>query len=92
MITTADDKEIQYAQDNDGLNMAIPKYYFKAVAQMRGANFYTIAYRFDNATPTNRNIDAFEMTVSALEVETGFVFFPMIPKETKDIIVAERWR
>jgi endonuclease G len=92
MITTADDNEIRYAKDNDGLDVAIPKYYFKVIAQKRGANYYTIAYRFDNIAPTNRNLNAYEMTVSALEDETGFVFFPMLPKETKEIIVEERWR
>jgi len=84
--------EIRYATDNDGLNMAIPNYYYKAIAQKRGDNYYTIAYKFENAAPENRNIDAFQMTVTELEAKTGFVFFPKLPKDAKDIIIAERWR
>ena len=92
MITTANDNEIQYAIDNDGRNMAIPKYYYKAVAQKRGDNYYTIAYKFENTAPVNRNIDAYQMTVKELEEKTGFVFFPTLPKDAKDSVVEEYWR
>jgi endonuclease G len=92
MITTADDTEIHYAQDNNGHNMAIPKYYYKAVAQKRGANYYTVAYKFENAAPEIRNVDAYQMTVTELEEKTGFVFFPKLPNNAKDTVVVEYWR
>jgi len=92
MITTACDNEINYAKDNDGHDMAIPKYYFKAIAQKRGTNYYTIAYKFENVAPENRNIDAYQMTVTELEEKTGFIFFPALPNEVKDKVVMEYWR
>ena len=92
MITTADDKEIKYAKDNDGRDMAIPKYYYKAIAQKRGESYYTIAYKFENTAPENRNIDAYRMTVTELEEKTGFVFFPVLPKIAKDTVIVEYWR
>ena len=86
------DSEIEYAQDNDGQDMAIPKYYYKAIAQKRGVNYYTIAYKFENISPVNKNIDAYQMTVTELEEKTGFVFFPTLPKEAKDTVLLEYWR
>jgi len=78
--------------DNDGRNMAIPKYYYKAIAQKRGENYYTTAYKFENATPVNRNIDAYQMTVAELEEKTGFNFFPLLPKNAKDTVIVDYWR
>ena len=84
--------EIRYASDNDGRNMAAPKYYYKAIAQKRGDNYYTTAYKFENIAPVNQNIDDYQMTVAELEEKTGFVFFPVLPTNAKDTIVAEYWR
>jgi len=84
--------EIQYALDNDGQNMAVPKYYYKAVAQKRGENYYTAAYKFENIAPANRNIDDYQMTVRELEKKTGFVFFPLLPANAKDTVIAAYWR
>jgi len=92
MITTACDNEIQYSLDNDGRDMAIPKYYYKAIAQKRGENYYTAAYKIENIAPVNRNIDAYRMTVTELEEKTGFVFFPALPKNAKDTVIVEYWR
>ena len=86
------DNEIEYAQDNDGQNMAIPKYYYKAIAQKRDANYYTIAFKFDNIAPVNQNINAYQMKVTELEAKTGFVFFPTLPKVAKDTVLLEYWR
>ena len=84
--------EIQYALDNNGQNMAIPDYYYKAIAQKRGENYYTIAYKIANAAPDNRNIDAYQMTVTELENKTGFIFFPVLPTSAKDTVIVEYWR
>jgi len=92
MITTADDNEITYAKDNDGRDMAIPKYYYKALAQKTGDNYFTIAYTFENIAPASRKIEAYQMTVRELEEKTGFVFFPTLPKHIKDTIEFEYWQ
>ena len=77
--------------DNDGRDMAIPTYYYKALAQKRGGHYFTIAYKFENVAPVNRNINAYQMTVRELEEITWFVFFPTLPKHTKDTIEFEYW-
>ena len=82
MIATSDDKEINYAKDNDERDMAIPKYYYKAVAQKRGENYYTTAYTFENIAPVNQNIDNYQMTVTELEEKRDF-FLPYCPKMQK---------
>lgn len=48
MPTTATDKQIQYAKDNNGKDIAIPKYYFKALARKVGGNYQTIAFKLDH--------------------------------------------
>jgi hypothetical protein len=32
------------------------------------------------------------MTVTELEKETGFTFFPLLPKIAKDTVIVEYWR
>ena len=84
--------EMTYAKDNDGRDMAIPTYYYKALAQKIGDHYFTIAYQFDNVAPVSRNIDAYQMTVRELERKTGYVFFPTLPKHAKDSIEIEYWQ
>ena len=93
MITTARDSDIHYAKDNNGKNMAVPKYYYKAVAQKRGDHYYTIAYKFDNESPpSSLPVSNYQLTVSELEGKTGFTFFPSLPAHAKDKIEIEYWR
>lgn len=91
MITSKYDTTIEYVKDNAGKNVAKPKYYFKALAQKVGTNYYTIAYKMDNDQPQSSSFDSYRLTVKDLEEETGFTFFPNLNNE-KEKIESSRWQ
>lgn len=91
MITTKTDKQIQLVKDKSGKEAALPKYHFKALAQKHGQNYYTIAYKMDNKPPSSGTFQTYQLTVKELEEETGFVFFPGISKNAKEIIEPAKW-
>lgn len=85
MPTTATDKTIKYTQDNSGRNMAVPKYYFKALARKVNGQFQTIAYKLNNQEYSDRNYNVGILSVKELEEMTGFTFFPDKPEITESI-------
>ena len=92
MITTKTNTTIDYVTDNNGAQVAKPKYYFKALAQREGDTYYTIAFKMDNATyGTGESYNSYRLTVKQLEQETGFIFFPQIPEDTKNQIKTDEW-
>lgn len=85
MPTTAADKTIKYAQDNDGKNIAIPKYYFKVLARKVSGQFQTVAYKLDNVSYSHRDYNVGILSVKEVEELTGFTFFPDRPEITESI-------
>lgn len=92
MPTTATDKQIKYAKDNSGQNMAIPKYYFKALARKVNGNYQTIAFKLDHKAYGDTNYMKYAVSVSQLEETTGFTFFPSVPTEAKKNLNTSQWR
>ena len=93
MPTTQTDQTVTYVKDNDGKNVAVPKYYFKALARKIGGQFYTIAFKLDQKTYSNANgyMDC-AMSVSDLEELTGFTFFPTISTSAKETLDLTKWQ
>lgn len=91
MPTTATDKQIQYAQDSNGKNIAIPKYYFKALARKVGGNYQTIAFKLDHKAYSDTQYMKYAISVSELENMTGFTFFPSLPSEVKKTLNTSQW-
>lgn len=89
-ITSATDNTVEYVQDNSNRNVAKPKYYYKALAQLVDGNYYTIAFKMDNAAPSG-GYNSYRLTVKELEEATGFTFFPSIPINNKNEIIPARW-
>ena len=96
MPTTPTDKNIKYTKDNNGANIAVPKYYFKALARKVGGKFQTVAYKLDNRDyikpdsskpkpEADRNYKQGLMSVNELEELTGFNFFCELPGVTEEI-------
>lgn len=85
MPTTATDKTIKYTQDYNGKNMAVPKYYFKALARQVNGQYQTVAYKLDNISYSHRNYNEGILSVKELEEMTGFTFFPDRPEITESI-------
>ena len=85
MPTTATDKTIKYTQDYNGKNMAVPKYYFKALARQVNGQYQTVAYKLDNISYSHRNYNEGILSVKELEEMTGFTFFPDKPEITESV-------
>lgn len=92
MLQTSKDKTIEYTRDARGASVAIPKYYYKALAQKRGENYYTIAFKMKNSAPVQGDsYKNYSLTVKELEAETGFTFFPTLPETAKNQIDTKIW-
>ncbi|MGF7023664.1 DNA/RNA non-specific endonuclease [Sphingobacterium siyangense] len=90
---TSTENSLDFAQDNDGKDIAKPKYYFKALAMKKGSEFYTIAYKINNETPPSGvTFENYRLTVSDLEKATGFTFFPDLNDTQKGNINTSIWK
>lgn len=86
-IKTATDATINYAKGS-----AIPKYYYKALALKKGDVYYTIGFKINNAIiPSPLTYNSFRISVSDLEKETGFTFFPKLSATVKTTIDNTIW-
>lgn len=93
MPTTQTDKTITYTMHKDGKQkVAVPKYMFKALARKIGGKFYTIAFKMDNTTYSNNDYMKYAISVSQLEQETGFTFFPQLDEAAKAEMDTEKWK
>jgi len=92
MVTSPTDKKIKYILDNNKKNVAIPKYYYKALAMKKGNQYYTIAYKMDNEKPKSSAFKSYQIDVAALEEMTGFTFFPQLTKAQKSEIDSSIWK
>lgn len=94
MPTTADDTTVDYTNDCAGRPVAVPKVYYKALAYVnrRTGEARTIAFRLPhrNYESSERFMD-FATSVSELERETGFTFFPQIDARYKATFDPALW-
>ena len=65
--------------------MAVPAYYFKALARKMGGVFYTIAFKMDNKDYPNTDYMSTAISLEDLEKMTGFTFFPSLDASTKNL-------
>lgn len=87
-ITTASDQNITYLKGS-----AIPKYYYKALAMKKGDTYYTIGFRINNQViPSSTNYNSYRVSVSDIEKETGYTFFPKLSKTVKETIDNNIWK
>ncbi len=93
MPTTQENTSVSYTKDNDGRQIAIPQYYFKALARKIGGTFQTIAFKLDQKKYSDPNgyMDC-AISVSDLEKLTGFTFFPSIDETTKQTLDKSKWQ
>lgn len=71
---------IQYMKE-----MAVPEYYFKALARKVNGIFYTIAFKMGNQNYAGTNYMNEARSVEQLEQETGFTFFPTLDAQAKKL-------
>lgn len=92
--TTTTSTDIQYARDIAGNAVAVPKYYFKALARIDRETgvAYTIAFKMNNERPSSTTIMDYAISVAELEQLTGFTFFPTIDAVYKQSYDVTKWQ
>ena len=86
MPVTQTDKNITYVEDNSGKDVAVPKYYFKALARRISStgSYQTIAFKMDQKRYSGNDYAQCALSVNELEEITGFTFFPNIDDQYKN--------
>lgn len=72
--------------------MAVPEYYFKALARKVNNKFHTIAFKLNNEDFSYTDYMRNAISVSELEKLTGFTFFPSLDAETKQALELNLWQ
>ena len=78
-------KELNHSSSGSSANTGL------CCSAAASTNYYTIGFRFDNKQYSGTDYDSYRVTVSQLEQETGFTFFPSLSDETKGKIVDLYW-
>lgn len=73
--------------------MAVPEYYFKALARRIGGQIYTIAFTVRNdASVADDDFMEHALPVGELEKQTGFTFFPQVDASIKNSTNLSYWK
>lgn len=93
MPTDEEHRTVTYALDNDGRRIAVPRYYYKALARKVKGRFQTIAFWLEQKAYDDPNsyMD-YALSVSDLERLTGFTFFPTLDVSVKERLDLSQWR
>lgn len=80
-------------EDNDGKDIPIPSYYFKAVARKINGKYHTIAFWLQHKDYANANAYMdYAISVSELEEHTHFEFFPGLDESIKKELDKSKWQ
>lgn len=87
--TTPTDAMVRYTTDNEGKQIAVPKYYYKALCTINRTTGVakTIAFKIDHFsgyTSSTTSYMNYAITVAELEQLTGYTFFPSISSQYKN--------
>lgn len=90
-LTSKEITQKQYTYDRSNRDVAIPAAYYKAIYRKVNGKDETYGYYFPNVETEqtkNFNQPKYMRSVSELEKETGYVFFPHVDRAVKDKTVA----
>lgn len=89
--TTPTDKNVKYVTHRNGVKVAVPKYYYKALARKVEGQFRTIAFKLDQKEYNDKDFMKCAISVAELEKITGFTFFPSIDVNVKKNMDTKYW-
>ena len=87
MLNSKDGPSNEYTKDLSGNNVRIPSTFYKAIYRRVDGKDVTYGYSFPNIETSkgdNFNDPRYKRSVSQLEKETGYTFFPKVDKAVKD--------
>ena len=87
------DTQINYIKfDRDGKTVAVPKFYYKALARKVDGQFRTIAFKLNQQDYNDRDFMKCAISVAELEKLTGFTFFPSLDAAMKKDFDLSFWK
>lgn len=91
-----DKNKITYTTDKEGMKVAVPDYYYKALLDYTDNTNTTvnkmIAFKLDNKNYDDRDFMKYAISVAELEKLTGITFFPNVPEEEKEKLDTSKWK
>lgn len=101
VMTTATDQKVQWVNNRNGGQVAVPKAYFKVLLRTKSgntgkvvdnSNATTIGFWYENRKYNYSNPSVNDVkSVDEIERLTGFTFFPQISDEIKEMKDVARW-
>lgn len=86
MAKTSENDIVEFEVDYSNGKVAVPKYYYKALARKILSTFYTIGFKIANDDKISKeDYMKYAISVEALEQETGFTFFPTLDAQAKKL-------
>ncbi len=81
----------EYTADNEGRDVIIPRYCYKALLHKNKitGEYQSIAFKMDN-TKTPKPYKDCVISVAELEKETGFIFFPNLPDDIEQQVKQQK--
>lgn len=90
VVTTADDKKINYIQDNIGAPVAVPKAYYKVCLKYKATSSANGGYSAIGFWMENKNLGGsvkdYVKSVDEIEKLTGFDFFPNLIDDIENMV------
>ena len=87
------DTQINYTEFiRDGKKVAVPKFYYKALARKVKGQFRTIAFKLNQQEYSDRDFMKCAISVAELEKLTGFTFFPSLDAAIKKDFDLSYWK
>ena len=85
------DKNIKYIM-KDNKQVAVPKFYYKALARKVNGQFRTIGFKLQHKAYSHMNFMEYVVPVTELEKATGFTFFPSLDVTIKESVDRNSWK
>jgi endonuclease G len=90
VVTTTDDKKINYIQDNIGAPVAVPKAYYKVCLKYKATSSANGGYSAIGFWMENKNLGGsvkdYVKSVDEIEKLTGFDFFPNLIDDIENMV------
>ena len=90
VVTTADDKKVNYIQDNAGAPVAVPKAYYKVCLKYKATSSANGGYSAIGFWMENKNLGGsvkdYVKSVDEIEKLTGFDFFPNLIDDIENMV------
>lgn len=85
--TVGNNETVKYAYDRNGVQIAVPNYYYKVLLRLKNSKYDAIGFWFEHRSYGNGQATASETkSVDQIETLTGFDFFSNLPDNIENTV------